>query len=130
MLLGIYDIIKRSDTDLKQLFNKTTRTQLDLLIIIPTNPVADDIATAPSGLVFLFTIIFVFIYPLKVQTRCPGNILFNDALNTFLLRLHDVRHMVKDHSDSERVNPLPPLHGLLFPISSKDSFICIITQTG
>ena len=26
--------------------------------------------------------------------------------------------MVKDHSDSERGNPLPP-HGLLFPISGK-----------
>ena len=37
--------------------------------------------------------------------------------------------MVKDHSDSERGNPLPP-HGLLFPISSKGSFICIIPQTG
>ena len=33
--------------------------------------------------------------------------------------------MVKDHSDSERGNPLPP-HGLLFPINSKESFICII----
>ena len=30
--------------------------------------------------------------------------------------------MVKDHSDSERGNPLLPLHGLLFPISSKGSF--------
>ena len=40
-----------------------------------------------------------------------------------------VRHMVKDHSDSERGNPLPP-HGLLFPISSKGSFICTIPQTG
>ena len=30
--------------------------------------------------------------------------------------------MVKDHSDSERGNPLPP-HGLLFLISSKGSFI-------
>ena len=30
-----------------------------------------------------------------------------------------VRHMVKDHSDSEIGNPLP-LHGLLFQISSKD----------
>ena len=57
-----------------------------------------------------------------------GNILFNDALNTFCLRLYGVRHMVKDHSDSERGNPLPP-HGLLFPISSKGSFICIIPQT-
>ena len=33
--------------------------------------------------------------------------------------------MVKDKSDSERGNPLPP-HGLLFPISSKGSFICIV----
>ena len=30
-----------------------------------------------------------------------GNVLFNDALNTFYLRLYGVRHMVKDHSDSE-----------------------------
>ena len=41
-----------------------------------------------------------------------GNILFNDTLNTFYLRLYGVRHMVKDHSDSEKGNPLPP-HGLL-----------------
>ena len=33
--------------------------------------------------------------------------------------------MVKDHSDSEKGNPLPPPR-LLFPISSKGSFICII----
>ena len=57
-----------------------------------------------------------------------GNALFNDALNTFYLRLYGIRHMVKDHSDSERGNPLPP-HGLLFPIS-KGSFICTIPQTG
>ena len=56
-----------------------------------------------------------------------GNVLFNDALNTFYLRLYGVRHLVKDHSDSERGNPLPP-HGLLFPISSKGSFICIISH--
>ena len=46
------------------------------------------------------------------------NVLYNDALNTFYLRLYCVRHMVKDHSDSERGDQLPP-HGLLFPISSK-----------
>ena len=40
-----------------------------------------------------------------------------------------VRHMVKDHSDSEKGNPLPP-HRLLFPINSKGSFICTIPQTG
>ena len=54
-----------------------------------------------------------------------GNVLFNDALNTFYLRFYGVEHMVKDHSGSERGNPLPP-HGLLFPISSKDSFIYTI----
>ena len=48
-----------------------------------------------------------------------GNVFsFNDALNTFNLRLYGVRHMVKDHSDSERVNLLPP-HRLLFPISTR-----------
>ena len=56
-----------------------------------------------------------------------GNILFNDAHNTFYLRIYGVGHMVKDHSDSERRNPLPP-HGLLFPINRKGSFICIIPQ--
>ena len=35
----------------------------------------------------------------------------------FILRLYGVGHKVKDLSDSERGNPLPP-HGLLFPISS------------
>ena len=48
--------------------------------------------------------------------RKEGNVLFNDALNTFYLRLYGVRHMVKDNSNNERGNPLPP-HGLLFPIS-------------
>ena len=49
----------------------------------------------------------------------------------FYLRLYGVTHniMVKDHSDSEKGNPLPP-HGLFFSISSKDSFICTIPQTG
>ena len=50
--------------------------------------------------------------------RKEGNVLFNDVLNTFYLRLYGVGHLVKDHSDSESGNPLPP-HGLLFPMSSK-----------
>ena len=33
--------------------------------------------------------------------RKEGNVLFNDTLNTFCLRLCGVGHMVKDHSDSE-----------------------------
>ena len=39
------------------------------------------------------------------------NVLFNDALNTFYLRLYGFTHMVKYHTDSARGNPLPP-HGL------------------
>ena len=61
--------------------------------------------------------------------RKEGNVLFNDALNTFYLWLYGVEHMVKYHSDGERGNLLPP-HGLLFPISSKGTFICTIPQTG
>ena len=38
--------------------------------------------------------------------RKEGNVLFNDTLNTFYIRLYGVRHMVKDHSDSERGNPM------------------------
>ena len=59
--------------------------------------------------------------------RKEGNILFNDALNT--LRLYGVSHMVKDHSDTEKGNPLPP-HRLPLSINSKGSFICTIPQTG
>ena len=47
------------------------------------------------------------------EGRQEGHFLFNDALNTLYLRLYGVGHMVKDHSDSERGNPLPP-YGLLF----------------
>ena len=36
--------------------------------------------------------------------------------------------MAKDHSDSKRGNPLPPLHGLLFLISSK-AYICMYVRT-
>ena len=61
--------------------------------------------------------------------RKEGNVLVNDALNTFYLRLYGVRHMVKDHSDSAKGNLLPP-HRLFFLISSKGSFICTIPQTG
>ena len=57
------------------------------------------------------------------------NVFFNDALNTFYLRLYGVRHMVKDHSDSEKENPLPS-HRLLLSINRKGSFICTIPQTG
>ena len=65
----------------------------------------------------------------RTEGRKEGNVLFNNKLNTFYLRLYGVTHMVKDHSDSKRGNSLPP-HRLFFPISSKGSFICTIPQTG
>ena len=40
--------------------------------------------------------------------RKERNVLFNNALNTFYLRLYGGRHMLNDHSDSERGNLLPP----------------------
>ena len=49
-----------------------------------------------------------------------GNVLFNDALNTFYLRLYGVRHMVKDHSDSERGNPLRHI-GYSFRLAARDN---------
>ena len=57
------------------------------------------------------------------------NVLFNDALNIFYLLLYSLRHMVKDHSYSERGNLQPSLHRLLFWISSKGSFVYAIPQT-
>ena len=61
-----------------------------------------------------------------------ANVLFNGTLNTFYIRIYGVGHMVKDHRNSQRGNPLPPLHGLqvLFSIGNKGYFICIMPQTG
>ena len=63
------------------------------------------------------------------EGRNEGNVLFNDALNTFYLMLYGIGHTVKDNSD-ERENQLPPLHGLLILINCKDSLICIIPHIG
>ena len=81
-------------------------------------------------LLFLFKLLVIINTAVKFSKhyRKKRNVLFYDTLNTFYLRLYGVRHMVKAHSDSERGNLLPP-HRLLFPISSKGSFICIIPQT-
>ena len=49
--------------------------------------------------------------------------------STYFIYGYMASDMVKDHSDSEKGNPLPP-DGLLFSISRNCSFICIIPQTG
>ena len=60
-----------------------------------------------------------------VPTLCTmeGNILLNDALNTFYLWLYGIGYMVRDHSYCARGNLWLPLQGLLFLISSSGSFI-------
>ena len=55
-------------------------------------------------------------------------------IRSVLLNIHSTRFIYcyvisKDHSDSERENLLPWLHGQLFLISNKGSFICTISQT-
>ena len=62
--------------------------------------------------------------------REEGRVLFNAAFHTFYLQLYGIRHMVRNNSDRERERNLLLLHGLLFLIGSKGSFICIIPQTG
>ena len=44
----------------------------------------------------------------------------------FNLWFYIIGHLVKDDSDRQRGNPLLLVHGLLFLISSKVSFICTI----
>ena len=56
----------------------------------------------------------------NVRRRKERNV-FNDALNTFYLRLFGVGHnMVKDHSGSERGNLLPSLHGNSFRLAARN----------
>ena len=38
----------------------------------------------------------------RKEGRKEGNVLFNDTLNTFYLQLYGIRHMAKNHTDSER----------------------------
>ena len=54
--------------------------------------------------------------------------LFYDTLYTLYLLLYGIEHMIKGQL-SEKGNPLPPPHGLLFSVSSKGSFIYTFTQT-
>ena len=52
--------------------------------------------------------------------------MFYLMIHTFYLWLFGINHMVKDHRDSQRGNPLLPLHGLLFLISSNGTFTCTV----
>ena len=86
--------------------------------------------------IYIYTLTYIHTYMLRFHSKCmcekntciekfgrrKGNVLCTDALSTFHLWLYGIRHMVKDHSDNLRGNPLSPRHGLLFPISRKGFF--------
>ena len=83
---------------LAPVLEKRTRFYLSMVHIKQCNSVIALGDTLKSNIIFI---------------RKEGNVLFNDALKTFYLRLYGIKHMVKDHSDSLKGNPLP-LHVLLF----------------
>ena len=78
-------------------------------------------------LLLLLLLLLLSLYQFS-RRRKKRNVLFNNALNTFYVWLYSFRLVIKDYSNYKRGNLLPPLHGLLFLISSKESFICIIPQ--
>ena len=58
-----------------------------------------------TNLISLYSGIFQMDVLMDIGMK-EGNVLFIDALDTCYLRLYGVGYMVKDHSDSERGNPL------------------------
>ena len=46
-----------------------------------------------------FKIYFHFLNVIVKHSRKEGNVLFNNALNTFYLLLYVIGHMVKDHGE-------------------------------
>ena len=80
------------------------------------------------GVIYVYVYVYVCYLCILLRER-DRNVLFNDAVNTFYLRLYGIRLIATDHSDSEKGNPLLP-HRLLLSIISKGSFICTIPQTG
>ena len=58
-----------------------------------------------------------------------GNVLFNDALNVFYLRLYGVRHMVK-YTQIVREETRCCHMGYSFLFNNKGSFMCTIPHTG
>ena len=62
------------------------------------------------------------------EEKKVGNVLFNDTLNTFFI----YGYMMSDlwQRTIQKAREKTCFRGLLFPISSKDSFICTIPQTG
>ena len=67
---------------------------------------------------------------MREKEREERHVLLSNTLNTFYYSYIGIRHIVKDQIANEIGNTLPPVHGLLFLIDSKGSFICTIPYTG
>ena len=74
-------------------------------------------------------VIYILFALLVCMAWKEGIFLFSDALNTFYLRLYASDIWLRT-TRTVRGNPLPQLHGLLFFITSKSSFIFNFPQTG
>ena len=68
----------------------------------------------------------------RILFFCQAILIYEGMKEMFYLTMHSthviyVEYMVKDYSDSKRKSPLPPVHGLLFSVSSKGSvaIVCI-----
>ena len=88
-----------------------------------------DLTMHSTHFIYGYMVSNIWLRTILIVRERERNVLFNDTLNTFCLRLYGVKHIVKDHLDSERGNLLLS-HGLLFTINSNSSFICTIPQTG
>ena len=97
--------------------------------VFTSSPIDMNWFTLNKRLVSQFAIIILIMTILSniSLVRKERNASLNHVLNTFYLWIDGVGHMVKDHSNSERGNPLPSYE--LFPINSKGSFICTIPHT-
>ena len=64
---------------------------------------------------------------LPLEGRKEGNFLFNNVLNTFYLQLYGVGHMVKDHSDREKLNHCCHM-GYSFRLAARDRLYPLSTE--
>ena len=69
------------------------------MLNILTRFISDFTITTKKGFSNYFNSVSKYVMNMK-----EGNVLFNDAHNTFYFRLHGVRHRLKDHSENKRGN--------------------------
>ena len=68
----------------------------------------------------MFSVFLDKLFYITNKIRKEGIILFNEALNTFYIRLYGVEHMTKDHSDSYSGTPPPTVHEIHFRLAARD----------